>query len=96
MTKTAKSILRNLSNTVEWCVEPQLLLRATIDRQREQAALDQALKELESIMQTLVIDYENPLLAGHLSIHREIERNLLRAEQRQALQTALYGKEAEL
>lgn len=53
---------------------------------------DQALKELEAIMQTLVIDYENPLLAGHLSNDRKIERNLLRAEQRQALHVALYGK----
>lgn len=82
MTKTAREILDGVVIKVDTAQEGELL----------KPIIDQALKELEAIMQTLVIDYENPLLAGHLSNDRKIERNLLRAEQRQALREVIYGR----
>lgn len=94
MTKTAKDTLLEFGNAY---AAIKFGAGFGVDTDTTDAAegevIDQALKELEAIMRTLVIDYDNPLLVGHLSNDRKLEREFLRAEQRQSLNTALYGEE---
>lgn len=86
MTKSIKKVLEHLSNQTEWCIEPERLSGVTVDRSRQQEIIDHTLKELESIIQSVIGEDEN-------GFHSATPyRNFLREGQRRRLQTALYGE----
>ena len=43
-------ILRYLANKVEWCVNPELLSRATVDRAKEDEAINEAKQAITSLI----------------------------------------------
>lgn len=46
-------ILRSLANKVEWCVNPEMLSRATVDREKEDEAINEAKKAIISLIKEL-------------------------------------------
>jgi len=46
-------ILRSLANKVEWCVNPELLSGATVDRAKEDEAIDEAKQAIISLIKEL-------------------------------------------
>lgn len=51
-----EDILRSLANKVEWCVSPELLSRATVDREREDEAIAEAKQAITSLIEELVAE----------------------------------------
>lgn len=49
-------ILNSLANSVEWCVNPETLSGATVDRDREGEAVNEAKQALTSLIKELVAE----------------------------------------
>ena len=89
-----KYIINSLANKVEWCVSPELLSRATVDREKEDEAIAEAKQALTSLIKELVAEAkpskkhigdevaENRSYAGERLFNAtidEFEQNLLKA-----------------
>lgn len=98
MTKTAKEIL---AQHFEELIQPQRLdpIRENTARQAIEGRVDQALKELEAIMQGVIGNMEQLHYIDQdkdpddYLVSQRSARNELRYDQRQKLKEALYGEE---
>lgn len=51
MSNTIREILNSLASDVEWCVETDKLSLAVVDREKEEKAVDEALAEIERLLE---------------------------------------------